>query len=887
MAGAVERAFGALGAVGVCVALAACGGEGGSPTRPEVPKALAVALGAGQSGVVATQLPNPIGIKVTGESGQPLAGVTVYFALRGHGGSLSASSWKTNASGIASVSWTLGQKAGANVDTLDASVSSLGTKISVTASATAASPKSLDVISGNAQVGSPGEQATEPLAVEVRDAYGNPNAGIVVSWTVDGGGTLSAAKDTTDANGRASVVWTLGAGNNVATATVAELSGVRARFAASLTASGVVVLDDVSPDTLVEGGSATLTGTGFSASIAGNKVYVDGVPAVVTSATGSSIDITVPALACKPTRSAPVRVVVGTEGSNAVQSTVVGNGTAVNLAMGEQLIVRDPAKFCLQLAPNYPPTSYLVGVQSVSGLASSITPVTLSATTASDGAVLAMPRSGAPLTSRLAASGSVLASVLVSPDDERWRQHRAAEVKLRMRERQIAVGVARHPAVPSTFPRISASQVMASAQVGDTIPVKFPDISTNFCSTSIPITTVVRAVGTKGIWLEDVENPANGYTAGDFTILSNIFDNAIYASDVAYFGAPTDLDDNGRIVIVTTKEVNKRKNVLGFAVSTDLYPTSSCAASNEGEFYYGRAPDPTGLYQSPAPYALANARKDAQILIAHEFTHVIQFGRRLMNPGFQGFQSVWEMEGQATLAQEVVGNDLTGRTTGQNYGPDVAFPAPGSSDIAWYSPGFTDLALYYGFKSQTERVATAPEQCSWLDQAANGNTGPCISGREVYGVPWLFLRWLSDQFGPSVAGGEAGVQKALIDNTRSGYENVENVTGVKIDTLLAQWAAALYLDDRWPSGSTANPRLGFKSWNLHDIYAALYPTAQPTSYAYPFQSFSKAVSVRGGSTAYFTINGSHVWPMALALRDASGNPITSGGPMQLWIVRLD
>src|SRR5690606_31689121 len=102
--------------------------------------------------------------------------------------------------------------------------------------------------------------------------------------------------------------------------------------------------------------------------------------------------------------------------------------------------------------------------------------------------------------------------------------------------------------------------------------------------------------------------------------------------------------------------------------------------------------------------------------------------------------------------------------------------------------------LYYGFKSHSERVATAPEQCSWLDLASKGNTGPCISGREVYGVPWLFLRWLSDQFGPQVAGGETGVQKGLIESTLSGYANVENVVGVKIDTLLAQWAAALYTD---------------------------------------------------------------------------------------------
>jgi hypothetical protein len=870
----------------MCVALAACGGDGGSPTESEGPASIAIALGAGQSGTVGAELPTPIGIKVTGKSGNALADVTVDFAVRTNSGSVNHSSWKTNASGIASVSWTLGTKAGADIDTLEASVSGVAEKLIVTASATAAAPAALAVVSGDSQVGSPGVEATEPLVVEVRDTHGNPNAGVVVSWAVEGGGSLSAAKDTTDSDGRASVVWTLGAGNNRASATIAELSGVTAPFTASLTASEVVLLDAVSPDTLVEGGSATLTGSGFSTTMAANKVFVDGVQAVVTSASESSIQITVPAFDCRPTRGAPVRVVVGTEGSNAVQSSVKGSGTVVDLAVGEQLIVRDPSKFCLQIDESATSTSYVIGAQSVSELASSVTPVTVSGTAAQSGGVLALRSTGTPLVSRLASSGAELASVLVSPDDQRWRLHRSAEAKLRARERSIMAGMLPRYASQSAFPRISAKQVTSSVQVGDTIPIKFPDISKNFCNVSIPIKTVVRAVGTKGIWLEDVENPEDGYTSADFQQLSDVFDQDIYASDVAYFGAPTDFDNNGRVVIVTTKEVNKSKNVLGFVVSTDLASVSDCVASNEGEFYYGRAPDPDGLYQSPSPYELSTARNDAQILIAHEFTHVIQFGRRGTFPGAQVFQSVWEMEGQATLAQEVVGNDLNGRTTGQNYGASVVFPEPGSQEIAWYLPGFTDLVVYYGFKSPTERVSAAPEQCSWLDLASNGNTGPCLSGREVYGVPWLFLRWLSDQFGPSVSGGEAGVQKALIDNTRSGYENVANVTGVPIDTLLAQWAAALYVDDYWAPLPNPNPRLGYKSWNLHDIYSRLVATAQLQPHAHSFETFSNVVGIRGGSTAYFTISGSSAPATAIKLRDASGQPIAPGGPMQLWIVRL-
>jgi len=886
MPGAVERAL-RVGMAGACVVLAACGGDGGSPTESEGPAALTVAMGEGQRAVVGAVLEKPVGIKVTGASGKALAGVTVNFAVRANSGSLSASSWKTNASGIASVTWTLGNKAGTDADTLEAGVDGLANKIIVTASATAAPPAELVVVSGDAQVGAPGDAAAEPLVVQVRDAYGNPNEGVVVSWSVEGGGTLSAGQDTTDADGRASVLWTLGAGNNRAFATVAELSGTSAPFAASLTASDVVILTSVAPETLEEGGSATLTGSGFSASMASNKVYVDGVPAVVTAASETSLQITVPAFDCRPTRNAPVRVQVGSEGSNAVDRRITGTGTTVNLAVGAQLIVRDPAKFCLQLGESAVPAEYLVGAQSVSEAVSSLTPVTLSATAASSGGVFALPHSTSLLTSRLASTGAVLANVLVTPDDQRWRLHRAAEARLRARERMLLQrGVATRPAQPPATRRISALPVSGTVQVGDTIPIKFPDITKDFCSTSIPIKTVVRAVGTKGIWLEDVDNPANGYTTSDFQSLSSEFDNDIYASDVAYFGNPTDFDGNGRVVIVTTKEVNKSKNVLGFVVSTDLVPSTTCAASNDGEFYYGRAPDPAGEYQAPAPYTLATARKDAQLLIAHEFTHVIQFGRRMTYPGAKVFQSVWEMEGQATLAQEVVGHDINGRSSGQNYGAMVALNADRASEVDWYLPGFTDLALYYGFQSQTDRVATAPEQCSWLDLASNGNSGPCISGREVYGVPWLFLRWLSDQFGPSVAGGEAGVQKGLIDNTRSGYASVENVTGVKIDTLLAQWAASLYTDDLWSPLPNPNQRLGYRSWNLNDIYLHLVPTARLTPRAHSFQNFADAVSVRGGSTAYFTIGGWSAPATAIKLRDAGGQAMAPGGPMQLWIVRL-
>lgn len=880
MSWAVERAWRAMGAVGACVALAACGGDGGSPTESEPPTALAVATGAGQSGEVGKELFTPVGIKVTGASGKALAGVTVSFAVRGNSGSLSASSWKTNASGIASVTWTLGGKAGIDVDTLEASVSGLTESIVVTASGTAGAPVSLVVVSGNAQTGAPGEQAADPLVVEVRDAFDNPREGVVVSWAIDGGGTLSAEKDTTDAGGRASVLWTLGGGNNRVTATIAELADVSAPFVASLTASDVVKLDDVSPAMLVEGESATLTGSGFSAQAAQNIVYVDGSVAVVTSASTSTLQITVPSFDCRPTRTAPVRVMVGSEGSNAVERSVKGKGTALNLAVGEQLIVRDPTKFCLQLGESASPASYLVGAQSVSDLASSVTPVTLSLAAAPSSEVLAQTRLPAPLAPRLVASGSELAKVLATPLDVRWRRHRAAEAQLRARERAlVSFDAARSRAQSGAGARISRLQVADTVQVGDTIPIKFPDISGDFCDTSIPITTVVRAVGTKGIWLEDVENPTGGYTEEDFQALSDEFDEQIFATDVAYFGEPTDYDDNDRVVIVTSKEVNKTPGVLGFVVSTDL-PAYDCDASNGGEFYYGRAPDPAGDYANPAPYSLDDAKADAPLLIAHEFTHVIQFGRRLNFSGATALQTQWEAEGQATLAQEVVGNDIEGNSPGNNYPFSTIQAGAFGQTTDWYSSAFIDLALFYGYHPPGVRASNAPEQCTWLGKVP---FTPCVNDRAVYGVPWSFLRWLSDQFGPGFPGGEKGLHRALIDNDSHGYGTIESVAGVGIDTLLAQWAASLYTDDL--PGIT-NQRLRFTSWNVPDIFSHLPAEGQLSPRAHAFQSFSDVVSVRGGSTAYFTITGGAAPATALELRDGSGEAIEPGGPMQLWVVRL-
>ena len=77
-------------------------------------------------------------------------------------------------------------------------------------------------ISGDNQTGAPDATLANPFGVEAQDENGAPLAGVAVAFTITGGGgTLSIANTTTDANGRAESTLTLGADAGINTVAVA------------------------------------------------------------------------------------------------------------------------------------------------------------------------------------------------------------------------------------------------------------------------------------------------------------------------------------------------------------------------------------------------------------------------------------------------------------------------------------------------------------------------------------------------------------------------------------------------------------------------------------------------------------------------------------------
>jgi hypothetical protein len=140
---------------------------------------------------------------------------------------------------------------------------------------------------------------------------------------------------------------------------------------------------------------------------------------------------------------------------------------------------------------------------------------------------------------------------------------------------------------------------------------------------------------------------------------------------------------------------------------------------------------------------------------------------------------------------------------------------------------------------------------------------------------------MSDQFAGNYPAGERGLHQALIHSPFSGYSALSAVTGVPVKTLLAQWAAALYVDDRVPG---AAPGLQMRSWNLLDIENNVVESAHLVPHSRGFTSFSDAFNVRAGSTAYFRVSGGSRPGTAIRIRSSSDQPLPS--IMQVFVVRL-
>ena len=173
------------------------------------------------SGFAGQQLESPVQVRVNDSEGNPVSDHSVTFSIDGEGfinQNLKNVETTTNGNGIASVSWSLGTTAGAANEMIATSFLDehelAGSPLSFSIMVIPGPDTLLTIHSGNNQSGGSGNQLENPLVVSVADNYGNPHAGVGVIFTVDNENghfeNETTITDFTNAEGLASVNWTLG-----------------------------------------------------------------------------------------------------------------------------------------------------------------------------------------------------------------------------------------------------------------------------------------------------------------------------------------------------------------------------------------------------------------------------------------------------------------------------------------------------------------------------------------------------------------------------------------------------------------------------------------------------------------------------------------------------
>jgi hypothetical protein len=209
--------------------------------------------GNGQAGVIGSPLGAPLVVELSDGLGNAVPSKPVIFKVTQNDGTLVADGDPgiavvvvSDAQGRAQARWSLGNRAGAGSNVVEAySVGFQGTAI-FAASGTQGAAGKIVVDTGNDQIGAVGQPLPKPFIAVVVDSGNNRLGGVPVTFTVQqGGGSFDGQPTVTvesDSDGRVAATLTLGlqegSANNLVEATFPFNTGFSAAFTASGRAPG-------------------------------------------------------------------------------------------------------------------------------------------------------------------------------------------------------------------------------------------------------------------------------------------------------------------------------------------------------------------------------------------------------------------------------------------------------------------------------------------------------------------------------------------------------------------------------------------------------------------------------------------------------------------------
>jgi hypothetical protein len=382
----------------------------------------------------------------------------------------------------------------------------------------------------------------------------------------------------------------------------------------------------------------------------------------------------------------------------------------------------------------------------------------------------------------------------------------AFHAALRRRERQALVG--RFAAARAArAARLERSARAATGALAATTPAVGETLTINTqvdyaCSRSDNRSGRVVSVSQYSIIVADVANPTGGFTDAEYAQVAAAFDSLVYPAVTGNFGAPSDVDDNGgRSIIFFSRAVNELTPVGsdwyvgGFFYGRDLFPAATCQTSNEAEIFYLLVPDPTGDVNGNV-FSKAFVTRMMNGLLAHEFQHQVNLGRRIYVNDAVENEEVWLDEGLSHMAEEL----LFYRTSGLSPRSNIAIGTLRSS--ASYLDAFND--------TQNANLSRLQE---YLEDPEANSPYADNDSLATRGATWQFLRYAADRKG----GAEASTWFALANTQRTGLANLAAVFGSDALAIVRDWTVAQYADD----AVTGTPSIyQHASWAYRGIFAA-------------------------------------------------------------------
>jgi hypothetical protein len=401
-------------------------------------------------------------------------------------------------------------------------------------------------------------------------------------------------------------------------------------------------------------------------------------------------------------------------------------------------------------------------------------------------------------TTRAALLSAAIAHKLIPPGRNLTAQRNAEKV-LRARAARSA-----RPSISATVRRQLSATVTPPPPLGS---IRSFHVANSFTvNTWATVGAKLAYSGTNVLIYIDTLAPANGFTPTQLSNFGQLFDQTLYPIDTTAFGGPSDIDNNGHVIMLMTPVVNadtpastcaSQGFVAGFFDSGDF--GGSGVNSNNGEIFYSIVPDTTGSVS--CAHGVGEVGLDVPGTFLHELQHLINYSQHVVISNSDPSSS-WLDEGMSIVAEEL------GSVYYEQKCPGTACRSNPSQLFPDSSQGFIQGFLYDSYQ-----YAFLPDTAS---VTLNTDDEGGFSWR---GGAWLFARWLGDQMGSTVYHQlERGPSNAIAD--------VQQVTGQTFPSLFSNFGIALYTDSLPGLPRNTAPAVNrFVSRNVSQLWARLYATS--------------------------------------------------------------